>query len=155
MRINNLDLFMRLLKKTFTNKNAAFDIGLIVKEPQSVIDSNMVLEEIKKEVNIEKLIYDEHISDEDAINKMVEIFTKGHWLLLEIRKDISSPLLNQLKNLANHNLLQLLNYKGQDVCEIKMPVASRLVVFAERTFIETNISYPHFYKLFGPVLSLQ
>ncbi|MGC9032740.1 MAG: hypothetical protein ACP5H9_05050, partial [Candidatus Woesearchaeota archaeon] len=36
---------------------------------------------------------------------------------LEIKKDIGSSLLNQLKHLANRNSFQLIDYQGKDVFE--------------------------------------
>ena len=89
------------------------------------------------------------------IEKIIDAFEKSKWVFLEIEKNISSPLLNQLKHLANHNVLQLLDYKGKDLFEMKMPKDSRLIVFSERDFIENKITYPHFYRLFGPTLSLE
>lgn len=152
----NLKTFIRLLQKVHTMPplTGKSDLGLIVKEPESKISSDKVLEAIKEIINIEKITYDKSIFDEDVIKKIIEVFEKGKWIFLEIKKDISSPLLNQLKHLANHNILQLVDYKGQDLAEIKMPKNSRVIIFAERDFIEKKISYPHFYRLFGPTLSL-
>jgi len=150
-----LNMFIRLLQKVRKQPSQTFDLGLIVKEPKSQIEAKEVFEEIKKNVDIEKVVYDEIIFDEDVIDKIVDAFQKNKWVFLEIKKDIGSPLLNQLKHLANHNLLQLIDYQGKDVFEMKMPENSRLIVFAERNFIENKISYPHFYRLFGPTLSLK
>ncbi len=152
-----LNTFIRLLKIVHTMPPVVgqCDLGLIVKEPKSKISSDDVLNEIKKIVDIEKIDYDQSVIDEDVIEKIIEAFEKNKWVFLEIKKDISSPLLNQLKHLANHNILQLLDYRGKDLVEIKIPENSRIIVFAERDFIENKISYPHFYRLFGPTLSLE
>jgi len=150
-----LNTFIRLLQKVFTQKQPAFDLGLIVKEPKSRIEVKEVFEEIKKIVDIKGIVYDEKIFDEDVIDKIVDAFQKNKWVFLEIKKDIHSPLLNQLKHLANYNSFQLIDYQGQDIFEMKMPENSRVIVYAERDFIENRISYPHFYRLFGPTLSLK
>jgi hypothetical protein len=150
-----LDTFIRLLQKVFTQKQPAFDLGLIVKERKSRIEVKKVFEEIKKIVDIEKVVYDETIFDEEVIDKMVDTFQKNKWVFLEIKKDINSPLLNQLKHLANYNSFQLIDYQGKDVFEMSVPEKSRIIIFAERDFIENKISYPHFYRLFGPTLILQ
>jgi len=152
---NELNTFIRLLQKVFTLKQPPFDLGLIVKESKSQIEVKEVFEEIKKIVDIERIVYDETIFDEDAIDKIVDTFQKNKWVFLEIKKDIGSPLLNQLKHLANYNSFQLIDYQGKDIFEMKMPENSRMIVFAERDFIENKISYPHFYRLFGPTLILQ
>jgi len=150
-----LKTFIHLLQKTQKQPSRTFDLGLIVKELGSQIEVEEVFEEIKKIVDIERIVYDETIFDEDVIDKIVNTFQKNKWVFLEIKKDISSPLLNQLKHLANHNFLQLIDYQGKDVFEMKMPENSRVIVFAERDFIENKISYPYFYRLFGPTLSLK
>ncbi|MCD6148417.1 hypothetical protein J7J18_03535, partial [bacterium] len=108
-----------------------------------------------KTVPIERIVYDESIFDEDVIKKIIELFEKGKWIFLEIKKDIGSLLLTQLKNLSNHNFLQLVDYQGKDLVEIKIPEDSRIIIFVERNFIENKISYPHFYRIFGPTLSIK
>ncbi|MGB9598609.1 MAG: hypothetical protein ACPLZH_02075 [Minisyncoccales bacterium] len=150
-----LKMFIRLLQKVQKQPSQTFDLGLIVKEPKSKISSGEILEEIRKIVGIEKVTYDKSVTDEDVIENFINIFKKNKWVFLEIKKDVGSPLLNQLKHLANHNSFQLIDYKGVDVFEMKIPEKSRVIVFAERDFIENKISYPHFYKLFGPTLSLK
>ena len=155
MEKQKLNTFIHLLQKVFTQKQPVFDLGLIVKESKSQIEVKKVSEEIKKFVDIERIVYDEKIFDEDVIDKIVDTFSKNRWVFLEIKKDIGSHLLNQLKHLANYNSFQLIDYQGKDIFEMKMPENSRLIVFAERDFIENRISYPHFYGLFGPTLSLK
>ncbi|MBU1179892.1 hypothetical protein KJ885_03035 [Patescibacteria group bacterium] len=154
MEQEKLNTFIRLLQKVQKQPNRTFDLGLIVKEPKSKMSSVKILEEIKKIATIEKITYDKLSVDEDVIENLVNIFEKDKWVFLEIKKDIGSPLLNQLKHLANYNSFQLIDYKEKDVFEMKMPKNSRLIVFAERDFIENKITYTHFYRLFGPTLSL-
>jgi len=155
MNKEKLNTFIHLIEKVFTQKQPAFDLGLIVKEPTCQIEVKEVFEEIKKIVDIERIIYDETIFDEDVIDKIVDAFQKNKWVFLEIKKDIKSLLLNQLKHLANYNSFQLIDYQGKDVFDMKMPENSRVIVSAERDFIENKISYPHFYRLFGPTLNLK
>jgi len=155
MNKEKLEMFIHLLQKVQKQSSRTFDLGLIVKEQKSQVKVKEFFEEIKKLVDIERIVYDEKIFDEDVIDKIVDAFQKNKWVFLEIKKDIGSPLLNQLKHLANYNSFQLIDYQGKDVFEMKIPENSRLIVFAERDFIENKISYPHFYGLFGPTLSLK
>lgn len=150
-----LNTFIRLLQKVQKQPSRTFDLGLIVKEPKSKISPAKILEAIKKRQTFEKITYDKASVDEDVIENLVNIFEKGKWVFLEIKKDIGSALLNQLKHLSNYNSFQLIDYKGQDVFEMKIPKNCRLIIFSERDFIENKISYPHFYRLFGPTLSVQ
>ena len=150
-----LNTFIRLLQKVRKQPSQTFDLGLIIKEPKSEISSAKILEVIKKIVDIEEIVYDKLAFDEGVIENIINIFGKSKWVFLEIKKDIGSPLLNQLKHLTNHNALQLVDYQKKDVFEMKMPENSRVIVFAEREFIENKISYPHFYRLFGPILSVK
>ena len=150
-----LNTFIRLLQKCQRQPSQIFDLGLVVKESKSRISNEKIFNEIKKIVDIKRIICNKSSLDEEVIDKIVEAFSKNKWVFLEIKKDIGSPLLNQLKHLANHNSLQLLNYKGGDLSEIEMSKDSRVIVFAERDFIENKITYPHFYRLFGPTLSIK
>lgn len=155
MNKTELNTFINLLQKVRKEPNKTFDLGLIIKEPQSNEKVEEIFNELKNIVEIERIIYDKLIMDEEVFEKMIEVFQKGKWIFLEIKKDISSPLLNQLKHLANYNSFQLLGFKGKNVFEMKMPENSRLIVFVERDFVENKISYPHFYTLFGPTLTLK
>ena len=155
MNQEKLNIFIRLVQKTQKQPSQTFDLGLIVKEPESKISSAKILEVLKKTINIEEITYDKSSIDESVIEKIIDIFEKGRWIFLKIKKDIGSPLLNQLKHLANFNSLQLFDYKGKALVEIKMPKNCRIIVFSERDFIENKISYPHFYRLFGPTLNIE
>ncbi len=149
-----LNTFIHLLQKVRKQPSQTFDLGLVVKESKSKISSNKVLEAIKKIMNIERIIYDKSTADEDVIARIIESLKGSKWIFIEIKKDIGSLLLNQLKHLANYNSLQLIDYQGKDLFEMKIPETPRIIVFAERNFIEKKITYPHFYRLFGPTLSL-
>jgi hypothetical protein len=155
MEEEKLNTFIRLLQRVRKQPSQTFDLGLIVKELGSQVEVEEVFKEIKRTVDIERIVYDEKIFDEDAIDKIIDTFQKNKWVFLEIKKDIGSLLLNQLKHLANHNSFKLIDYQGKDIFEMKMPENSRMIVFAERDFIENKITYPHFYRLFGPTLSLK
>lgn len=150
-----LNTFIRLLQKVQKQPSRTFDLGLIVKEPESKTVADEIFDEVKKLVNIERIIYDQSTIDEDVFEKIIQAFQEGKWVFLEIQKDLSSPLLNQLKHLANYNSFQLIDYREKDIFEMKMPEESRIIIFAERDFIENKISYPHFYRLFGPTLSIK
>lgn len=155
MNKEKLKLFIHLLQQLQKQPTRTFDLGLIVKEPKSQISSDEILKAIKEMVEIEKITYEQFVSDEDVIKKIIEAFKEGKWIFLEIKKDISSLLLNQLKHLSNSNNLQLIDFEGKDIFEMKMPENSRIIIFAERDFIENHITYPHFYRLFGPTLSIK
>ena len=149
-----LNTFIRLLQKVRKEPSQTFDLGLVVKESKNRVTSNKALEAIKKITKIERIIYDKSMTDEDLIAKVIESFKGSKWIFIEIKKDIGSLLLNQLKHLANYNSLQLVDYQGKDLFEIKIPETARVIIFAERDFIEKKITYPHFYRLFGPTLNL-
>lgn len=156
MNKEELNLFIISLQKVRKPCSKTFNLGLIIKEPKSKISSDKVLKEIKKQVDSEKIVYDQSTIDEKVIEKIIEAFKNNKWIFLEVKKDVKSLLLNQLQHLANYNSLQLIDYQGKDLREIKMPENSRFIIFAEREIIEKKISYPHFYLLFGgPVLSLK
>ena len=150
-----LNTFIHLLQKVQKQPMRTFDLGLIIKEPESKVGAKEIFEEIKKIIPIERIIYDKNIIDEEVIDKIIDVFEKNKWIFLEIKKDIGSPLLNQLKHLANYNSFQILDYKDKDVFEMKIPKNSRVIIFTERDFIENKISYPHFYRLFGPTLNMK
>lgn len=152
---DKLNTFIHLLQKVQKQPSRTFDLGLIVKEPKGKTGANKIFSEVKKLMSVEKIIYDKSAIDEDVFERIIKAFQKGKWIFLEIRKDPSSSLLNQLKHLANHNSLQLIDYRGKDIFEMKIPENSRVIIFSERDFIENHITYPHFYRLFGPTLSLK
>ena len=155
MNKEKLEKFIRLLQKVRKQPSQTFDLGLIIKEPKSKASFESIFRDIKKKLDIKKITYDKKIIDEDIIEELIDSFKKEKWVFLEIKKDIGSLFLNQLIHLSNRNFLQLLNYNNQDVFEIKMPENSRIIIFTERDFIKNKITYPHFYRLFGPTLSIK
>ncbi len=150
-----LNEFIYLLQKVYKQPGNTFDLGLIVKEPDNFTSVEEVFNEIKKIVPIERIIYDRNVTDEEVVDGIVKVIERNTWVFLDIKKDLGSLLLNQLKHLGNYNSFQILNYRGKDVFELKMPESVRLIVFVERNFFENQITYPHFYSLFGPTLSLK
>ena len=157
MNKEKLEQFIRLLQKVKRQPQGVFDIGLIIEEPsaEKSVSGEKIFREIKNIVPIERIVYNNSTDDENTTQKLISVFRKKNWAFLEIKKDIGSLFFNQLKHLSNHNFLQLLNYNNQDVFEIKMPEDTRIIVFAERNFIENKITYPHFYRFFGPTLSIK
>lgn len=149
-----LNTFIQLLQKVQREPSKVFDLGLIVGEPQNRLDIDEVFKEIKKILPIERITYEKDISDEKVIGRIIKAFEQQKWIFLEIKKDVGSLLLNQLKHLANYNSFQILNYKDKDVFEMKMPKKSRVIVYVERDLIDKKITYPNFYQLFGPILNL-
>ena len=157
MNKEKLERFIRLLQKVKKQPQGVFDIGLIIQEPSAKknVSGEKIFSEIKNIVPAKRIVYDNSTDNENTIQELISVFQKKNWVFLEIKKDIDSLVLNQLKHLSNHNFLQLLNYNNQDVSEIKMPEETRIIVFAKRNFIENRITYPHFYRLFGPILSIK
>lgn len=148
-----LNMFIRLLKQAPVMRKT-FDLGLIIKEPKSKTEIEEVFSQVKKLVKVEKIIYSQSAIDEDIFEKIIDVFKNKKWVFLEIKKDLTSPFLNQLKHLSNYNSLQLVDYKRKDLFEMKIPKDCRLIVYGEREFIENKISYPYFYRLFGPTLNV-
>lgn len=155
MSKEQLQEFILALQRVKRKPANLYDLGLLIKESQSKLSADKVFKEVVKIVPTKKINYDKSISDEDAIEQLARILQKENWVFLEIKKDIGSPLLNQLKHLANYNSFQLFDFDGKEVFEMKLPQNARVIIFAERDFIENKISYPHFYTLFGPTLSIK
>lgn len=156
MKQEKLQIFIRLLQGPHRHPYLPlYDLGLIVKEPESKIAPEKAFKELQKIVDIEKIVYDQFSFDEETVEKIIEAFRNKKWVFLEIKRDVGDLLLNQLKHLSSSNSIQLFDFKGKDVFEMKMPKESRLIIFSKRDFIENKISYPHFYRLFGPILSIK
>lgn len=154
MDTNKIDEFITVLRNVKRKPQNLYDSGLVVGEKDQMMSGQDLLTEMQKHTKISHIVYDNETSDEETVSALASAFRKGQWILLEIQKNPGSLLLNQLQHISNSNNLQLMNIGEEDFIEESMSEQSRLVAFAKRDFIENNITYPNFYHLFGPVLSL-
>ena len=148
-----INLFVSLLFKICKKTTNTFDLGLIVKEQENSSSSTEIFSCLKRVLKIERVNYDKAIAAERISKRIAEILNTGKWIFLEIGEDIQGALLEQLELLANYNTYRSFNLPDTSII-IRMPEKSRLIVYAERDFIESKIKYPRFYSLFGPILTV-
>lgn len=154
MKYPQLNDFISALKLVRRPPANLADMGLIIKEKNSNINTGNLKSQLSKDLALQEIIYNDSVSDEDVLKLMVQAFKNNTWVLLEIKKDVGSVLLNQLQHLANSNNLQINDFEGQELFEMSVPENVCLIALVDRDFIESKITYPHFYKLFGPTLNL-
>jgi len=154
MNKEKLAEFILALKNVRHGSDGLFDLGLAINESGDKNLEDDLLNELKNSLKIEKIIYNNELSDDAVIDKLVSFLKTDNWILLKMEKDLGSVLLNQLKSLSNTNAFQIFDYEDQAVFSMKIPDNCRIIVLADRNFIEEKITYPHFYSLFGPTLIL-
>ena len=130
-----------------------YDLGLIIFEDNSKARVNDILSVFPKN-KVEVLKYDNNQHETPFIEKMVNLLENKKWILIDLKEDPGHNLINQLKHLSESNLMQLLDYKGKEVYNLKLPLESRIIAVVQRDFLEKEISYPYFLDIFGPIISL-
>lgn len=130
-----------------------YDLGLIIfeKDCKATIDD---IVSVFPENKVEVLKYENNKYEASFIEKMVDLLKNKKWILVDLKVDPGHDLINQLRHLSDENVMQLFNFKGKEVYNLKLPIESRIVVVVQRDFLEKEISYPYFLNIFGPILSL-
>ena len=154
MEYPQLNDFVQALKLVRRPPANLFDMGLLIREKKNKTTLENIKIELQNDLNIKDMIYDGSVSDKNILKQIVKAFNDNSWVLMELKKDLDSTMLNQLQHLSNSNNLQIMDFQGQEVFEMDQPEKSRLIILADRDFIEKKITYPNFYKLFGPTLNL-
>ena len=129
-----------------------YDLGLIIIEPDSKAKTKDILS-VFPDGKAEILEY-ESKNDASFAEKMADLINDKRWVFIELNGDPGHNLINQLRLLSEQNVMQLLDYKGSEIYNLKLPLESRIVVVVKRDVLEKEISYPNFLNIFGPVLSL-
>lgn len=130
-----------------------YDLGLVIFEKDSKATIDDILSVFPKN-KVEVLKYENNKYEIPFIEKMVNLLENKKWILIDLKVDPGHNLINQLRHLSDDNVMQLLDFKGKEVYNLKLPVESRIVVVVQRDFLEKGISHPRFLNIFGPVLSL-
>ncbi len=130
-----------------------YDIGLIIIEDDSSVTIEDVFSVFPKD-KAKLLEYKDGIVESEFIEQVVNLLENKKWIFIELKKDLDHQLINQLRNFSENNIVQLLDYKGKEIYNLKLPPESRIVVIVKRSFLEKEISYPYFFNIFGPVISL-
>ena len=98
----------------------------------------------------EKIIIDDSLTVQAFLDLFMKAFVNGAWVILEIKKNLSAEIYNQLKLLSTQNRLQLPT--GEVVHQ---PGSVRIVAVVEtKTLKLIEVFYPDFRYLFGPVINL-
>ena len=79
---------------------------------------------------------------------------EGQWLVVDLQCDPHPDIIGIMKQVAEDNEATISGYKNKDLYPIKLNPKTRIVVCVNRNLAETVITYPFFYNLFGPNLSL-
>ena len=130
-----------------------YDLGLIIFEDGSGAAVNDILSVFPKD-KIEVLEYSNNKYENSFIEKMANLIENKKWALIDLEDDPGHNLINQLKHLSDSNIMQLLDFRGKEIYNLKLLAESRVIVAVRRDFIEKEISYPHFLNIFGPIISL-
>ena len=131
-----------------------YDLGLIILENNSVISTEDIKNVFPSKCKVDVLEYNDDHYERPFIEKTAESIENKKWILIDLKKDPGHQLINQLKNLSNDNFIQLLDFKGKEIYNLKLPIESRLVVVVQRNLLEKQITHSNFLDIFGPVISL-
>jgi hypothetical protein len=115
--------------------------GLIVRESGSDTSFEKVVVKVRDQVETEVFEYDGTIEDGEVLARLDTSIRKGVWPLVHVTSNPSNEFIAGIKSITQG---------GSEAGESK----ANLLVFADRDFIEKSISYPFFYRLFGPVCAV-
>lgn len=135
-------------------REVLFDLGLVVTEDSSQAKIEDLLRFFSQD-KAKILKYDNDKYENPFIEELTQLIENKKWVLIDLVEDPGHQMINQLKNLANSNIMQILDYKDKEIFNPKLSEESRIVVVVKRDFLENEISYPNFTSIFGPQISLE
>lgn len=154
MNTGDLYDFILFMKRNDLMKQGIPSTGLLINESSEPTAAQSVFEEIQKIVPIELFTYDSNVDEELLLRKMFKAFRRKRWVFLEIKAEPSPEFLEKVTHLHSRHVVQAYSARVGRFVWAKVPKKFRLLVFAQRNFIEQDVSYPSFYSFFGPVLTL-
>ena len=130
-----------------------FDLGLIVIEDGSQAKIEDLLRFFPQDKA--KILKYNNKYETPFIEELTQLIEDRKWVLIDLVEDPGHQMINQLKNLANSNIMQILDYKDREIFNLKLPKESRIVIVVGRDFLENEVSYTGFISIFGPQISLE
>jgi len=124
----------------FEQENSKEGVGRAINESSG---SNTVSFEIAN-----SFISDSFIKAVQGANK------KGMWMVFYLNCDLHPEVIRILKQIAEENEFAIEDQDARKIINVKLNPKMRIICVASRQTIEEKITYPYFYNLFGPVLSL-
>ncbi len=124
-----------------TNKGLK-QLGLIVYDSEEE-KAFKIIKESFKNLKIGGVNINNENSDQSFKLELADALQAGEVILINIESDVSPSILSVLKGLSEEN-----NYVDS---EISVRLSKPIICLVSKEIIETKISYPHFYDLFGPV----
>lgn len=153
---NKIKDFLQALDLVKRPPNDLCDHGLILKNENSAYSLAEIIDMVKEQKNnIDYISYDNENYDEKIIELLLQSFNKGNWVFLHLKKNLGALLIRQLKSLLNNGELQEVKYGEKSFYSVKQPAACRIIVLADRNFVEKEMDYKDFYSFFGPILSVE
>lgn len=151
---DKLDFFWHILDKVKVAGEsealpARVENGLIVSEDGSISAAEIVKIAPKRAAHVT-------IPSSDGgvfLNALQAANQQGGWLIVSLNDDVPAEVLTALTQLSDDNRFTVTDDTG-NITSSSLNPDTRLIFFTTRSLIEERISYPYFYSLFGPVLSL-
>lgn len=145
---------IEIKSKDSDSHNELADNGLIIVEKEkSEISSQDVLKELP-EGRCRSISIINAQDYESFINAFSIANREGQYLLVDLQCDPHPNIISILKQISEGNEASILTYKDREEYLIKLNPKTRIIFYGRRELFEDQITYPHFYDLFGPILSL-
>jgi hypothetical protein len=141
-----IDEFVNYLRHARVGGTGVSGSALIVRRKDSSTTSEDVLSRLTANHPVVPLKYDNATDEPSLLNSLRAGLAEGEWMFLQVNKDLSAEMIQMLNKVKSSHSLD--NQCGQ------LPRETRLIVFSDQSFVEEELTYRNFYKLFGPVLGV-
>jgi hypothetical protein len=146
--------FLTRSAKGFGPGHRFFKFPLIVLEESSPLEFSDVSRIVMSNLECEKIIYDQHSSDEMFFEELIYAFRQGQSVYIELKHDPSLEVIDQLKRITDQGVLDFRGSRSLPYALIEVPGNIRLIFSAKRRFLEEEVSFNGIYSFFGSILSV-
>ncbi len=154
--MTKLDHFIEVLANMMSNtvangKQPLIENGLIVLEDSECSFQDIVSTFASKQPEV--ITLSNPVDDHAFIQAVIQANENKQWLIVNLECDPHNSVITALKQLSEDNEFTITDNSNQLIA-VKLNPETRIVVCSKRSLIEEHITYPYFYNLFGPVLSI-
>jgi hypothetical protein len=146
--------FVHTLNSLPHNPPYSSKLGLVALERDSLENADRVFDLLQYAFPVRKVSYESSKSDMATLEEIVSVLESDSWVFLDLQKDPGSRLNDALMHLQNSSTLRLYNFREQPLFRLEIPEGGGIIVCAERSFIEEQVSATNFYGMFGPVIGV-
>lgn len=131
-----------------------YDMGLIILEPNASLQAKDIANLLPKGRTLFYTLKNSYEYEEFS-KKLVTANREGQWFVVNCQADPAPTIITILNQISEENAFTLTHFEGKDLFQMELHPKTRIVFLINSQTLETEITYPYFLSLFGPVIRVK